>query len=182
MNYYHQYSEALKFSADHSTLSALLKGMKHADWVGGDEADHTKRGVLADAYEETSGDTEGASHLRDPDQSVVYHEGRMKPAVVKYRQVAFDQSEDNEGLDHLDAHGPEATLRYLKNNYDYGSGELLDKPGHGSGDRTFHDDTHTLSWNSWLGYWGLNEEHLLPAEHAHHNYMGEDGESLRVGR
>ncbi len=46
---------------------------------GGPNADHTLRKVAADAYQESSGDEEGANLLRDPNQHVIFHKGRVVP-------------------------------------------------------------------------------------------------------
>jgi hypothetical protein len=69
---------AIKYG--HEEVKAILPTMEYKDWVGGPDADHIKRGVLADAYEEATGHTEGANALRTPGYPVIPHNGQILPA------------------------------------------------------------------------------------------------------
>lgn len=71
---------ALKFAAGDypwKSFQQILEQSPHHRW-GGKDADHALRSAAADAYEEETGHTAGADLLRDPDQHVVVHEGRVR--------------------------------------------------------------------------------------------------------
>ena len=51
---YKSLSQVLKYS--HDAFHNILSQMTHDDWKGEEEADFTKRGVLADAYKEMRDD------------------------------------------------------------------------------------------------------------------------------
>ena len=77
---YKKLSEVLKYS--HDDFHNLLSQMNYHDFAGDEHADHTKRGVLADAYEEATDDTQGANHLRSG-KPVAYYNNMIVPGHVK---------------------------------------------------------------------------------------------------
>jgi hypothetical protein len=86
----------------HDDFNSILKQMTYHDFAGDEHGDHIKRGVLADAYEEVTGDTEGANLLRKEGEVVAYHKGKIHPAVIK-EFTAFHPTwseEESNGLDH----------------------------------------------------------------------------------
>jgi hypothetical protein len=76
---YEELNRVLKYSHDdvHNLMTQLASPEhNHTRW-GGEQADHTFRGVLADALQESGRETE-AGLLRTPDQHVVVHEGKVR--------------------------------------------------------------------------------------------------------
>jgi hypothetical protein len=166
-------NDALKYK-DESTVQNLVGQMKLADWIGEHtDADHSKRGVLADAYEEHTGDTDGANLLRTPDRTVAFHEGRMVPGVVLHRNAGFSQTgnEDEVG-EILDRDGPQEAMQHALENYDTGEGRLTDTIPYGSADQKVRteDGYHTFAWNRNMGYWSLTEHRVLPETEKHRAY------------
>ena len=117
-NYHDQYNKALKYSKENwDHFQQILTEHPHHRWGGG-EADHTLRGAAADVYEEHSGDTEGANHLRNG-QHVVIHDGQVHQGrfTVQPMQQTLDAIRDHlinhysgDGLyDHIGFHMPQVT-------------------------------------------------------------------------
>lgn len=81
----------------------------------------------------------------------------------KYANIVFMQgSEADEPLDILNNDGPEALLAYLQQ-WDYGEYyDVSDEPSAGSGDRTIEMGEYIISYNSRIGYIGL--EKIISAE------------------
>lgn len=76
--------------------------------------------------------------------------------MAKYQRIVFLQGEEaDEALAILDNDGTEAAMDYLAQ-WDYGdAGEEFDEPSSGSDDDVYEDEHHRMSWNSRLGYIGL---------------------------
>ena len=103
-------NDVLKYSSD--TVENLLTQLaspehNHTRW-GGEKADHTFRGVLADALDERGRDKE-AELLRNPDQHVLLRKGIVRPATFDgmpilnaARAYADALGDDTTGGDPLD--------------------------------------------------------------------------------
>lgn len=76
--------------------------------------------------------------------------------MVRYQRIVFLQGEEaDEALAILDNDGTEAAMDYLAQ-WDCGdAGEEFDEPASGDSDDVYEDDHHRLSWNSRIGYIGL---------------------------
>lgn len=74
----------------------------------------------------------------------------------KYEDVVFMQGDDaHKALTILDVGGEEAALKYLKQWHEPGSHMGSNELGHGSGDETYEKDGYIMSWNTRMGYIGL---------------------------
>lgn len=85
---FEQLNQAVKFAAGESgwpAFASLFEREPQIRW-GGEEHDHTRK-VAADAYQEHTGDEEGANLLRDPNQHVVVHEGKVKKGVFGFTPI-----------------------------------------------------------------------------------------------
>jgi hypothetical protein len=160
----------LKYS-DASTVQNLAGQMTFADWVGDHpDADHTKRGVLADAYEELTGDTSGAGLLRDPKQTVASHKNKLVPGVVRHRDVAGEWNEDaHDVLDTIQEKGPDEGLLYALG-YDDQEGPLSEEHNTENSPDLHHtsDGYYTLGWGD--NNWSLTEHHVIPESKAAGTY------------
>lgn len=76
--------------------------------------------------------------------------------MARYQRIVFLQGEEaDEALAILDNDGTEAAIDYLAQ-WDYGdAGETFDEPANGSDDDVFEDEHYRMSWNSRIGYIGL---------------------------
>lgn len=90
------------------------------------------------------------------------HGENLKPETMdeawgdRYENVAFAQGDDAvEPLEILNNNGPEAALEYMKQWHYPGEHDGNKELGHGTEDETFEKDGYILSWNSRLGYIGL---------------------------
>jgi uncharacterized protein with PIN domain len=79
-----------------------------------------------------------------------------------WQELAFEQGDEaGEVLDMIDQQGPEATLDHLAEmGYTDMEGETTNDAPWGEEDEVYHDKESglTLSWNSRLGYWGLQRK------------------------
>lgn len=78
--------------------------------------------------------------------------------MSRYERVVFFQigDEADEILNIIDDDGPEAAIEYAAQWHYPGEHETAAEMGHGSADNVFHsDDGYILSWNTGLGYAGL---------------------------
>jgi hypothetical protein len=74
----------------------------------------------------------------------------------KYEDVVFLQGDDAfQPLEILDSKGADAALEYLKQWHYPGEHMGSQELGHGSSDETYEKDGYVMSWNSRLGYIGL---------------------------
>lgn len=86
---YDELNRVLKYGADDvaNMLNQLASPEHNQTRWGGEQADHTFRGVLADALDET-GRSKEAGLLRNPNQHVLIHEGSVRPGRFNWRIVA----------------------------------------------------------------------------------------------
>lgn len=90
----------------------------------------------------------------------------------RYEDVVFMQGEEaDEPLEILNSQGKDAAMEYLKQWHDSGNHMGSQELGHGTEDQTYEKDGYIMSWNSRIGYIGLqydlsqmNEEELKPEE------------------
>jgi hypothetical protein len=74
----------------------------------------------------------------------------------KYEDVVFLQGDEAfEPLERLDREGPDAALEYLKQWHYPGEHQGSQELSHGSEDKTYEKDDYIMTWNSRLGYIGL---------------------------
>lgn len=74
----------------------------------------------------------------------------------RYENVVFMQGEDAyEPLEILNQNGEDAALDYLEQWHDPGNHEGTNELGHGSSDRIYEKDGYIMSYNTSLGYIGL---------------------------
>lgn len=78
--------------------------------------------------------------------------------MARYERVVFAQGDDaDEPLGILDSDGEDAAIEYLAEWHNPGEHETGDDLSHGSADDNFEsDDGYILSWNTGLGYIGLD--------------------------
>lgn len=167
---YDELNKALKYS-DESTVRNIASSMTFHDWLGDHpDADQTKRKVLADAYQEHTGDDAGAELLRNESQPVAFHKGKMHKGVIRHRDInggsSQDYDEESADLDPLRVlmdKGPDEALHHALMAYDVGEGTLSEDFPYGDGgeSHTSDDGRYTFSWNP-NGYWGLVEHHIVP--------------------
>ena len=73
-----------------------------------------------------------------------------------YESVIFlDGSEADEAFEILNNDGEYAAMEYLKQWHDYGNHMGQQELGHGTSDETYEKDGYIMSWNSRIGYIGL---------------------------
>ena len=169
MNYNKTYQKVLRYSgADHSTVETLTKSLTPEQLVGTKHADKNTdwepRLVLSDALED-HGRREEAEHVRNLETPLVRNsDGTFQPGVVKYRDVHFSSGniDTQDLLDSVAEMGPANTLAQKKQDYDYGTGSLLDEPAHNEHDQVYKHGNHILSWRPSYNYIGLQERHILP--------------------
>jgi hypothetical protein len=95
---------ALKYQTeDWNAFQRLLTEQPHHRW-GGPSADHTLRKVAADAYQEATSDEEGADLLRDENQHVVLHDGKVKAGQLTDKHISEAYSQLLENLYHQIGH------------------------------------------------------------------------------
>ena len=88
----------------------------------------------------------------------------------KYEDVVFLQGDDAfQPLEILDSKGADAALEYLKQWHYPGEHQGSQELGHGSGDKTYEKDGYIMSWNSRLGYIGLQYDLSKLSEEAEPN-------------
>lgn len=76
---------------------------------------------------------------------------------MKYRSIVFAQGDDaTEPLGILEDKGELAAIKYLLQ-WDYGEGDIEDKPHHGTADHIKKWKGYILSWNTHIGYIGLED-------------------------
>jgi len=74
----------------------------------------------------------------------------------KYENVVFLQGDEAyQPLEILDTKGKDAAMEYLKQWHYPGEHEGSPELGHGTSDQTYEKDGYIMSWNSQLGYIGL---------------------------
>lgn len=183
--------QALKY-ANSTAVKELSNSMHLNDWLAADHPfnpeghiqDQVKRGVLADAYEEETGHTEGANLLRDPSKTVVMHNGKLVEGVLRHRDAASDFGGDQYDPDtdqlypihqHLEDGDIDAAHTEAAVTYDMGEGNLTEDPPYGSGDHKDHQlvggPFTTFAHNPRSGYWSLTEHHILPLSQSHKTYL-----------
>lgn len=117
---YKKLSEVLKYG--HDEFHSILNSMTHNDLAGNMHADMNKRAVLADAYKEWMGDQgrdeeadEGVHHLQQPGHPVVFHGGKIKPAILKRHQVYMHARLPLDMQQHLSTLSPQQIIDHLSN-------------------------------------------------------------------
>ncbi len=79
----------------------------------------------------------------------------------KYQRIVFMQGEEaDEPLAILEEHGTDAAIEFLAQ-WDMEPGEEFDEPSSGTDDDVYECDSYRLSYNTRLGYIGL--ERIVPA-------------------
>ena len=75
----------------------------------------------------------------------------------QYQRIVFAQGEDaDEPLRILDEQGEAAAVEYLSQwDCGDGGGEVMDEPASGEADDVYEDEHYRLSYNTRLGYIGL---------------------------
>lgn len=77
----------------------------------------------------------------------------------KYEDVVFLQGDEAEQpLQILHDEGQDAAMEYLKSWHMAGEHMGNDQLSHGAGDQTYEKDGYIMSWNSHIGYIGLQYE------------------------
>jgi uncharacterized protein (TIGR02996 family) len=170
-------NRVLRYSSD--TVENLLHQLASPEhnetrWAT-ENADHTFRGVLADALDERDRPDEAAL-LRNPEQHILVDNGTIKPGAFKYRQAFYtDQAGELEQM--IDDEGLEETMNYIRNNYDYGSGNLQDEPSAGTRESRHYSDGsghgldngphYMIGHHPGLGYVYTEEKMEVPADATH---------------
>lgn len=96
-----------------------------------------------------------------------------------YEDVVFMQGEDAEdALSILETQGEDAALNYLKQWHEPGSHMGSSELGHGSGDETYEKDGYIMSWNSRMGYIGLQYD----LSHMNENIYKDDDPTSKAFR
>jgi hypothetical protein len=187
---YKKLSEVLKYG--HDEFHSILNSMTHNDLAGNMHADMNKRAVLADAYKEWMGDQgrdeeadEGVHHLQQPGHPVVFHGGKIKPAVEKRHTVYMhnllpdDLRAYYSTLHHIDlidmlfGLSPNERGSLFINRNTYGSGNAhirnLWDPLHS--DRNTEHKGYIVSPSMSPNHYNpvVDRHILVPLEHAHHD-------------